>query len=332
MSKRTTQLPPNFDDLPDDWDESEDFAADEMALDEQLAHSGYVAVIGKPNVGKSTLMNAILGEKVAIVSPKPQTTRLRQLGIYSTSEVQVIFVDTPGIHVPRHKLGEFMMTVAQEALRDADAILFVCDLTTPPEDDDQRVAEMVRQAGAVPVMLALNKLDAISADKVLPHTEAYRALLPNADWESISARRGAGVEALLKRLIEFLPTGPRFYPQDQLSDSATRDIVAEMVREKALHNLEQEVPHAIAVEVEEFTERSPRLTYIRVTIYVERDSQKAILIGKGGAMLKRIATEAREEIQDFLGTQVFLEPWVKVLKNWRKDEAILARLGYKLRR
>jgi GTP-binding protein Era len=305
--------------------------SEERAERHQLLHSGYVAVVGKPNVGKSTLMNRILGEKIAIVSPKPQTTRLRQLGIYTAPDVQAIFVDTPGIHQPRHKLGKFMVEVARAALNDADVILFVCDLTTLPDDDDARAAAMIREAIRVPVVLALNKLDLLEPEQVIPHVEAYRALMPEADWESLSAANGDGVPALLRRVIEKLPPGPLYYPEDQLSTSALREIAAEIVREKVLLNLEQEVPHAVAVEVEEFAERSPTLTYIRVVIYVERDSQKGILIGRGGAMLKKIGSEARADLEHLLGTQVYLEPWVKVLKNWRQDERLLARLGYKLR-
>lgn len=297
----------------------------------ELLHSGYAVVVGKPNVGKSTLMNRILGEKIAIVSPKPQTTRLRQLGIYTAPDVQVIFVDTPGIHQPRHKLGKFMVEVARTALNDADVILFVCDLMTLPDDDDARAAAMIREAIKVPIVLALNKLDLLKPEQVIPHIEAYRALMPEADWESLSAANGDGVPALLRRVIEKLPPGPPYYPEDQLSTMPLRDIAAEIVREKALLNLEQEVPHSVAVEVEEFIERSPTLTYIRVILYVERESQKSILIGRGGAMLKKIGSEARAELEHLLGTQVYLEPWVKVLKNWRQDETVLARLGYRLR-
>lgn len=298
---------------------------------ETLAHSGYVAVIGRPNVGKSTLMNRILGEKIAIVSPKPQTTRLRQLGIYTEPDIQAIFVDTPGIHQPRHKLGEFMVEVAVEALRDADVILFVVDMSQPPNEEDQRVAALLREAKTPsPVVLALNKIDRLSPDQIAPRVEAYRALAPDADWTTLSATLGNGVDDLLKRVIDKLPAGPQFYPEDQLSDTAMRDIVGEIVREKVLLNTEQEVPHAVAVEVQEFKERSATLTYIGATVYVERDSQKGILIGKGGAMLKKISSEARADIETLVGTQVYLELWVKVLKNWRHDENLLRRLGYKL--
>jgi GTP-binding protein Era len=290
-----------------------------------------VAVIGRPNVGKSTLMNRFLGQKIAIVSPKPQTTRLRQLGIYTGPDTQAIFVDTPGIHQPRHKLGEFMVEVAVEALRDADVILFVVDMSQPPNEEDQRVAALLREAKTpAPVVLALNKIDRLSPDQIAPRVEAYRTLAPDADWTPLSATLGDGVDDLLKRVIDKLPAGPQFYPEDQLSDTAIRDIVGEIIREKVLLNTEQEVPHAVAVEVQEFKERSATLTYIGATIYVERDSQKGILIGKGGAMLKKISSEARADIEALVGTQVYLELWVKVLKNWRHDENLLRRLGYRL--
>jgi GTPase len=305
----------------------------QSAGDEQLAHSGYVAVVGRPNVGKSTLMNRILGEKIAIVSPKPQTTRLQQLGIYTTDDTQAIFVDTPGIHQARHKLGEFMVHVAIDALRDADVILFVLDLSQPPNEEDQRVAELVKEAqSSAGVILALNKIDKLSPEMIAPRVEAYRALVPDADWATLSASLGKGVDDVLKRVIASLPAGPQFFPEDQLSNTALRDIVAEIVREKILLNTEQEVPHSVAVEVQEFKERSADMTYIGANIYVERDSQKGILIGKGGAMLKKISSEARVDIETLLGTKAYLELWVKVLKNWRHDEDLLRRLGYKIGR
>jgi GTP-binding protein Era len=305
-----------------------------------LDHSGFVAVIGRPNVGKSTLMNRILGEKIAIVSPKPQTTRLRQLGIYTETEsgaensmgsVQAIFVDTPGIHKPHHALGKFMVDVATAALRDADVILFVVDLSQLPNEEDQHVADLLKGANsAAPVVLALNKIDRLSPEKIEPHVEAYRALVPNADWGTLSATLGSGVDDILKRIIQKLPAGPQFYPEDQLSDTAMRDIVAEIVREKVLLNTEREVPHSVAVEVNEYKERSETMTYVSATVYVERDSQKGILIGKGGAMLKKISSEARIETERLVGTKVYLELHVKVLKNWRRDENMLRRFGYRL--
>ncbi|MBN2305273.1 MAG: GTPase Era [Anaerolineae bacterium] len=294
--------------------------------------SGFVAVIGRPNVGKSTLMNAILGEKIAIVSPKPQTTRIRQLGILTRDDVQIVFVDTPGIHDPQTALGEFMVQVAVDALRDADVILFVVDTSHPPTSADRRIAELIHEAEDVtPVLLVLNKVDlAESPESLQANTDAHRALVPNAAWMTTIAREHEGTGAVLDHLIARLPEGPRYYPADQLSDTAVRDIVAEIVREKALINLEQEVPHGIATQVEEFKQRSKDMTYINCTIFVERDSHKGILIGKQGRMLKTISQQARQEIEQFLDTRVYLDLWVKVLKNWRRDELALKRLGYRL--
>ncbi len=320
---------------PEPDQEQETLGGEHREHGEPLEHSGFVAVVGRPNVGKSTLMNRILGEKIAIVSPKPQTTRLRQLGIYSPDGkgVQVVFIDTPGIHQPRHKLGEFMVEVAVEALRDADVILFVVDLSQRPNDEDRRVAALIREAKtAAPVVLALNKLDRLAPEQVQGQVYAYRALASDADWTTLSATLGSGVDDLLKRLIDHLPAGPQFFPEDQLSDTAVRDIVGEIVREKVMLSTEQEVPHAVAVEVQEFKERNPTLTYIGANIYVERDSQKGILIGNGGAMLKKISSEARADIEALLATKVYLELGVKVLKNWRRDEDLLRRLGYKMQK
>ncbi|MBX3080342.1 MAG: GTPase Era [Anaerolineae bacterium] len=297
----------------------------------QLAHSGYIAVVGRPNVGKSTLMNHILGEKIAIVSPKPQTTRLTQLGIYTEGDVQAIFVDTPGIHKPRHSLGQFMVAIAVSALRDADVILFVVDCSDLPNEEDKRVAQLIRESGS-PALLAINKMDRVKPEDVQPHVDAYRALVPNADWTTLIAKLGDGVPEVLKRLIEKLPAGPQYYPEDQLSDTAVRQIASEIIREKVMHNTEREVPHAVAVEVDEFKERSATLTYIGASIYVERDTQKPIIIGKGGALLKKISTEARTELETLTNTQVYLELRVKVHKDWRSDDAFLQRMGYKLRK
>ncbi|MGQ9849676.1 MAG: GTPase Era [Aggregatilineaceae bacterium] len=317
-------------------DEFEDLLA-QIPPQEELPpghKSGFVAVIGRPNVGKSTLMNAILGEKIAIVSPKPQTTRLRQLGILTEPDKQIIFVDTPGIHDPRTALGKFMVEVAVEALRDADAILFVVDASAPPTAEDRRIADLIHEAEQVtPVLLVINKIDLAGQDSARDARIAeLRELVPDADWITTVATQGLGLPELLQRLVDKLPTGPRYYPEDQLSDVAVRDIVAEIIREKALLNLDEEVPHGVATQVEEFKRRSEDMTYISATIYVERESHKGILIGKGGRMLKTISQQAREEIERFVGTRVYLELWVKVLKNWRRDENALRRLGYRLPR
>jgi GTP-binding protein Era len=296
--------------------------------------SGFVAVIGRPNVGKSTLMNALLGEKIAIVSPKPQTTRLRQLGIYTRDDLQIIFIDTPGIHDPRTALGEFMVSVATDALRDADVILFLVDVSHHPTAEDRRIADLIRAAQDVtPVILVLNKTDLLADTAELQtRTDEFRELVPTADILTTVATSGEGVPDVMQHLIDRLPLGPRYYPADQLSDTAMRDIVAEMVREKVLLNLDQEVPHGVATQVEEFKARSEDMTYISVTIFVERESHKGILIGKNGQMLKTISQQARAEIEPFVGTRVYLELWVKVLKNWRRNENALRRLGYRLPR
>lgn len=290
--------------------------------------SGFVAVVGRPNVGKSTLMNAYLGEKVAIVSPKPQTTRQRQLGILTRDDAQLVFVDTPGIHLPRTKLGEFMVEAASEAVPDADVILFVVDVSELPTTADRKIAELVNEAADIAVVMALNKSDALPPNKVKRNVDAFEQLVPQAEWMLTSATRGDNLDKLMAMLVAALPEGPRYYPADQLTDQHLREAAAEIVREKVLLNLHEEVPHGVAVQVEEFKERSDKLTYIGATIYVERDSQKGIVIGKRGAMLKQIGAAARTDIEEMLGTKVFLELWVKVLKNWRKDENALRRLGY----
>ncbi len=303
-------------------------------LDEELPpdhRAGYVAVVGKPNVGKSTLMNAFLGEKVAIVTPKPQTTRQNQLGILTRPDAQVIFVDTPGIHLPRTKLGEYMVGTAREALRDADVILFIVDVSELPDAADRTIADLLKRSKA-PVIMALNKVDLLSTGQAEQHARFYQELLPQAEPMLISATTGYNRDALLERIIQMLPRGPRYYPADQLTDMQLRDNAAEIIREQVLLLYDQEVPHSVAVQVDQFKERSADLTYIAATIYVERESQKKILIGSGGAALKEVGRRAREQLEAILGTRVYLELWVKVLKNWRKDERALRRLGYRLRR
>ena len=299
--------------------------------DEELPpghRSGFVSVVGRPNVGKSTLMNAYLGEKVAIVSPKPQTTRQRQLGILTRPDAQLIFVDTPGIHLPRTRLGEFMVETASEALADADLILFVVDVSKLPTGADRQIAQLAQEVPRIPVVLALNKSDQLPPKHVARNVDAFTQLVPRAEWMLVSATRGDNRDKLLDMVIAALPEGPRYYPADQLSDTYLRDSVAEIVREKVLLTLRDEVPHAVAVQVEDFKERSQNLTYISANVYVEKDSQKGILIGQGGRTLKQIGAAARPEIEEMVGTRVYLELWVKVLKNWRKDEKALRRLGY----
>jgi GTP-binding protein Era len=292
--------------------------------------SGFVAVIGKPNVGKSTLINAWLGEKIAIVSPKPQTTRHRLRGILTRPDAQIIFVDTPGIHQPRHKLGEFMVETAAKSIPDADVVLFVVDVSEMPTAEDEQIVQLIEKHGQVPVILVLNKADLLSPEEVQPHSNAYFELAQYDDWMMISATRGDNCDKLLDMVVAHLPEGPRYYPPDQLTDQTMRFIVAELIREQVLRFVHQEVPHAVAVVVEEWKRRREDLTYIGATVYVERDSQKGIIIGARGTMLKHIGRAARGEIERLVGNRVYLDLWVKVREKWRKDEDELRRLGYAL--
>ncbi|MDW8326988.1 MAG: GTPase Era [Anaerolineales bacterium] len=295
-----------------------------------MHRSGFVAVVGRPNVGKSSLMNAFLGQKIAIVSPKPQTTRHTQLGILTGPDYQIVFVDTPGMHQPRNKLGEYMVETATRALRDADAVLFIVDVSTRPHPDDERLAEKIKnRPNNTPVLLALNKSDLLRPPDVIPHTDAYRALVPEAQWMLVSATRGDNLEKLRQMLVEVLPEGPALYPEDELTQTHLRDLAAELIREAALNALEQEVPHGIAVTIEDFDESRPDLVRISALLYVERESHKPIVIGKGGAKLKEIGTRARQEIEHLLQQKVFLEIHVKVRKDWRDDERAVRQFGYR---
>ena len=297
--------------------------------------SGFVALVGKPNVGKSTLLNRLLGQNIAPVSPKPQTTRTRLRGILTLhrdqgdlADAQIIFVDTPGIHEPLHRLGQLMVKVASSAIPDADVVLFIADLKTPPTGEDRTIAELVSQHAQGPVVLALNKVDLLSPGKVKPRAEDYLALIQPAAWFVISATRGDNVPELLEAIIAHLPEGPRYYPEDEVSNAYLRDIAGELIRAQAMTLLRDEVPHALAVTVEQFKERRADLTYIEATLIVERGSQKGIVIGKGGRMIKLISQEARAELEKMLDRQVYLDLRVKVVKNWRRNEAELRRLGY----
>ncbi|MFC2037316.1 GTPase Era [Chloroflexota bacterium] len=318
----------------------EDFADLLMPEDLPAAHrSGFVAVVGKPNAGKSTLMNAYLGQKIAIVSEKPQTTRNRLLGILTLeqergdlADAQIVFVDTPGIHKPLHKLGEYMVEAAVRAIPDADVVLFLVDVSRPPSDEDRQIADILREQCRMPVLLVMNKADLLTLETTTVHVEAYRALGEFDDWVTISALRGDNLDRLLKTAIERLPFGPRYYPEEQVTDQQLRFMAAELVREQVLLHLRQEVPYSVAVVVQEFKERSQTMTYISANIFVERETQKAIILGHRGAMIKRIGQDARREIEELVGTRVYLELWVKVRKKWRRDEKELQRLGYALPR
>jgi len=279
-------------------------------------------------VGKSTLVNAFVGQKVAIVSDKPQTTRNRILGIVTRPDAQVIFVDTPGMHQPLHKLGERMLKTAREAVPDADVVLFVVDASVPPTEGDRLAAGFLGLGRHAPVLLVLNKMDRLRPDRVQAHVDAYRALGQFADWMMVSATRTDNLDKLLAMVLDRLPPGPRYYPEGQVTDVQERFIAAELVREQVLRLLRQEVPHAVAVVVDEFKERRPGLTYIVATVYVEKDSQKGIVIGSGGGMLKKIGQAARAEIEHMLEGKVFLELHVKVRPKWRRDDAALHEVGY----
>ncbi len=305
--------------------------------------SAFVAIIGRPNVGKSTLVNALLGQKIAAVSPKPQTTRKRQLGILTTDHAQLVFVDTPGIHNPRHKLGTFLNQEAEESLEGVDLVLWLVDASVRPTEEDKQIASLLtRLPRRTPLVLAANKIDLISAETLPPQIEAYQASLQRARVDnrregrnevqviSISAIQNLHLADLLDLLISLAPIRPPEYDEEQVTDSYERDIAADLIRESCLHRLRDEVPHGVGVRVDEFAERDNGMLYIAATVFVERESQKGIVIGEGGKMLKQIGSAARKEIEEMGGRPVFLELRVKVLKDWRNDENALRRLGYKI--
>ncbi len=295
-------------------------------------HSGFIAILGKPNVGKSTLVNALLGQKIAAVSPRPQTTRRRQLGILTTETAQLVFVDTPGIHAPRHKLGQFLNQEAGEALEGVDLVLFLADASTEPDEDDRRIAALYSSLRHKPdLVLGLNKTDLIPAETLEARRNAYQALVPDAPAAAFSAVTGQGLDELLAALESRLPVSPPQFPEDQLTDLYEREIAADLIREAALIALRDEVPHSLNVRIDEFKERSEEMAYIHATIFVERESQKGIVIGEGGKMLKKIGSAARQEIEAMGGRQVFLELRVKVEKDWRNREDVLRRFGYNLK-
>lgn len=289
--------------------------------------SGVIAVVGRPNVGKSTLINAIIGQKIAIATPKPQTTRRNQLGIYTEDSGQILFTDTPGLHKPRNALGDYMITVASQALEDADVIVWILDVSEAPHKADNYIAATIKEkAKDTPIVLVLNKIDLVPKKD---NFTAYTSLIDHTAAYPVSAAKDSGISALKTALIAMMPQGPRYYPADQVSDLNVRFMVAEVVREKVILNTDKEIPHAVAVEVTDYKDKDTR-TDIYAAIYVERNSQKAIVVGKGGSMIKKVGIEARREIEQMIGQQVFLDLRVKVLKNWRSNESFMRRVGYRM--
>jgi GTP-binding protein Era len=293
--------------------------------------AGFISVLGRPNVGKSTLFNSILGEKIAIVSKKPQTTRNRILGIRNMEGGQLIFLDTPGIHQGKSKLNERMVSTAIEAGRDADVLLFLIDASSPSPEEDRRMVESLEGSAGVP-FLVINKIDLIKKEVLLPLIDEYRSLHPFDRIVPVSALTGEGIPLLLSEILNVLPESPPLYPTDMITDQTERFLVAEIVREKVIEHSYQEIPFSVAVTVESFKEHPEKnLVVIQGTIHVEKDSQKKIVIGKGGQKLKKIGETARKEIEAFLGRRVFLELWVRVDKDWTRDPRSLDRLGYSSR-
>ena len=289
--------------------------------------SGFVAVVGRPNVGKSTLLNQIIGQKIAIVSDTPQTTRNRILGILTLPDAQILFLDTPGIHKPQHKLGEYMVNSARSALREVDLILFVSDVTESVGPGERFILDMLKQE-QTPVILVLNKVDLVAKDKLLPIISQYSAFRDFAAIVPVSALAGSNVDRLLSVIKDLLPEGPQYYPEDEVTDQPERVVAAEFIREKIFRLTREEIPHSTAVEVEEMKTRPNGDVFLRATIYVERESQKGIIIGAKGAMLKEIGQQARLDMENIFGSRFFVDLWVKVKNDWRNKEGSLRMFGY----
>lgn len=290
--------------------------------------SGFAVIIGRPNVGKSTLLNRVLGRKIAIMSDKPQTTRNKIQGVYTTDTVQIVFLDTPGLHKPKSKLGDYMVRTAVGALEGVDLVLWLVDATDPDDPGEKYVLDLLRDVHT-PIFLVINKIDKIKKEECLPLIDRYRRLHEFAEIVPISALEGTNVDRLLELMTSYLPEGPLYYPPGQVTDHPESFVCAELIREKVLHLTREEVPHSIAVVVEEMKTSENGVVTVRATIYTERESQKGILIGKGGAMLKEIGRLARLEMEQLFGSKMFLDLWVKVKKDWRNSEAALRSFGYR---
>lgn len=290
--------------------------------------SGFVALIGRPNVGKSTLMNKIIGQKIAITSNKPQTTRNKIQTVYTCDEGQIIFLDTPGIHKAKNKLGEYMVNVAEKTLKEVDVILWLVEPSTFIGAGEQHIAEQLKDIN-VPVILVINKIDTVKKEEILVFIDAYRKILDFAEIIPASALRDKNADEIVESIFKYLPQGPQYYDEDTVTDQPMRQIVAEIIREKALHALNEEIPHGIAVTIEKMKERKHgKITDIEATIICERDSHKGIIIGKQGSMLKKIGSNARYEIEQMLEMKVNLQLWVKVRKEWRDSDLLLKNYGY----
>lgn len=291
--------------------------------------SGFVALIGRPNVGKSTLMNQIIGQKIAITSKKPQTTRNKIQTVYTCDEGQIVFLDTPGIHKAKNKLGEYMVNVAEKTLKEVDVIMWLVEPDTFIGAGEQHIAEQLKDI-KVPVILVINKIDTVDKDEILKFIDAYRKILDFDEIIPASALRGNNVDTVVEQIFKYLPEGPMYYDEDTVTDQPMRQIIAELIREKALHALDEEIPHGIAVTIEKMKKRQNKDIYdIEATIICERDSHKGIIIGKKGSMLKKIGTNARYEIEQQLDMKVNLQIWVKVRKDWRDSELLMKNYGYK---
>lgn len=295
----------------------------------QSYKSGFVSIIGRPNVGKSTFINQVIGQKIAIMSDKPQTTRNKIQGVYTTNNSQTIFIDTPGIHKPKHKLGDFMMKVAQNTLKEVDLILFMINAEEGYGRGDEFIIERLNET-KTPVFLIINKIDQIHPDQLLPLIEQYKELYPFKEIIPISALQGNNIDTLLQQIEMLLPEGPQYYPEDQVTDHPERFIITELIREKVLHLTREEIPHSVAVVMDTLERReNNQAIFVGATIIVERDSQKGIVIGKQGSMLKEVGKRARVDIEALLGSKVFLELWVKVQKDWRNKASQLRDYGFR---
>ncbi|MBP7086122.1 GTPase Era [Enterococcus aquimarinus] len=290
--------------------------------------SGFVAIVGRPNVGKSTLLNRIVGQKIAIMSDKSQTTRNKIQGVYTTDEAQIVFIDTPGIHKPKHRLGDFMVATAYSAMREVDIVMFMVSADMKRGRGDDLIIERLKQS-SVPVYLVINKIDTIHPDELLEIIDDYSKQMDFAEIVPISATEGNNFERLMETLVAQMPEGPQYFPEDQVTDHPERFIVSELIREKVLFFTRDEVPHSVAVTIESMKRNENNKIEIQATIIVERDSQKGIIIGKGGKMLKLIGTKARLDIENLLGSKVYLELWVKVQKDWRDKKTHLTDFGYR---